>query len=66
MELKQKMTFDEMARHLVASTGKIANRVSVGKHAKTLGYKVYKPMVNGQLIHFYLKEEKPQDSKTEN
>ena len=65
MELKQKMTFDEMARHLVATTGKIANRVSVGKHAKALGYKVYKPLINGKIIHFYLKEEK-QDSQTEN
>ena len=54
-----------MARHLVATTGKIANRVSVGKHAKALGYKVYKPMINGKIIHFYLKEEK-QDSQTEN
>ena len=65
MELKQKMTFDEMARHLVSTTGKISNRVSVGKHAKALGYKVYKPMINGKIIHFYLKEEK-QDSQTEN
>jgi len=65
MELKKRMTFDEMARHLVATTGKIANRVSVGKHAKALGYKVYKPMINGKIIHFYLKEEK-QDSQTEN
>lgn len=54
-----------MARHLVATTGKIANRVSVGKHAKALGYKVYKPMINGKIIHFYLKEEK-QDLQTEN
>ena len=64
MELKKRMTFDEMARHLVATTGKIANRVSVGKHAKALGYKVYKPMINGKIIHFYLKEEK-QDLQTE-
>ena len=35
MQLKSKMTFDEMARHLVATTGKIANRVSVGKHANS-------------------------------
>ena len=55
MQLKSKMTFDEMARHLVATTGKIANRVSVGKHAKALGYKVYKPMNNGKIIPFYLK-----------
>ena len=65
MHLNSKMTFDEMARHLVATTGKIANRVSVGKHAKALGYKVYKPMINGKIILFYLKEEK-QDSQTEN
>lgn len=54
-----------MARHLVATTGKIANRVSVGKHAKALGYKVYKPMINGKIIHFYLKVDK-QDSQTGN
>ena len=65
MQLKSKMTFDEMARHLVATRGMIAIRVSVGKHAKALGYKVYKPMINGKIIHFYLKEEK-QDSQTEN
>jgi hypothetical protein len=65
MQLKSKMTFDEMARHLVATTGKIANRVSVGKHAKALGYKVYKPMINGKIIHFYLKVDK-QDAQTEN
>ena len=65
MELKQTMTFEGMARHLVATTGKIANRVSVGKHAKALGYKVYKPMINGKIIHFYLKEEK-QDLQTQN
>ena len=65
MELKSKMTFDEMTRHLIATTGKIANRVSVGKHAKALGYKVYKPMINGKIIHFYLKEEK-QDLQTQN
>ena len=65
MQLKSKMTFDEMARHLVATTGKIANRVSVGKHAKAFGYKVYKPMINGKIIPFYLKEEK-QDLQTQN
>ena len=65
MELKKRMTYDEMARHLVATTGKIANRVSVGKHAKALGYKVYKPMINGKIIHFYLKEEN-QDLQTQN
>ena len=43
MKLKKRMTFDEMAAHLVENTGKVANRVTVGRYAKKLGYTVYKP-----------------------
>lgn len=48
------MTFDEMARHLVENTGKVPNRVTVGRYAKKLGYTVYKPMINGKILHCYL------------
>ena len=33
MILKKRMTYNEMAQHLVETTGKIENRVSVGLHA---------------------------------
>lgn len=57
MELKQKMTFEEMAQHLKENSFRIPSRVTVGKHAKELGYSVYKPMINGK-IHFYYINEK--------
>lgn len=54
MKLKKRMTFDEMAAHLVESTGRVANRVTVGRYARKLGYTVYKPMVRGKIRHCYL------------
>jgi hypothetical protein len=56
MELKNRMTVEEMSEHLVEHTGKIANRVTVGRYARKLGYKVYKPMIEGRIRHFYLKD----------
>lgn len=56
MKLKKRMTFDEMARHLVENMGKVANRVTVGRYAKKLGYSVYKPMINRKIQHCYLNE----------
>lgn len=56
MKLKKRMTFDEMAVHLVENTGKVANRVTVGRYAKKLGYTVYKPMINRKIRHCYLNE----------
>lgn len=56
MKLKKRMTFDEMAAHLVENTGKVANRVTVGRYAKKLGYTVYKPMINRKIRHCYLNE----------
>ena len=50
------MTFDEMATHLIENTGKVANRVTVGRYAKKLGYTVYKPMINRKIRHCYLNE----------
>ncbi|WP_289764481.1 hypothetical protein [uncultured Duncaniella sp.] len=61
MKLKKRMTFDEMAKHLVEKTGKVANRVSVGRHARKLGYAVYKPMINRKIQHCYLNEEIQED-----
>lgn len=63
------MTFDEMAQHLVENTGKVANRVTVGRHAKKLGYTVYKPMIGRKIRHCYLNEairEETGDVKQEN
>ena len=56
MKLKKRMTFDEMAAHLVENTGKVANRGTVGRYAKKLGYTVYKPMINRKIRHCYLNE----------
>lgn len=56
MKLKKRMTFDEMAVHLVENTGKVANRITVGRYAKKLGYTVYKPMINRKIRHCYLNE----------
>ncbi|MBF0648684.1 hypothetical protein IR083_07615 [Dysgonomonas sp. GY75] len=55
MELKQRMTFEEMAMHLKEHSFKLPSRVTVGKHAKELGYKVYKPMIKGKIHFFYVK-----------
>lgn len=54
MRLKNRMTVEEMAEHLTEHTGRFANRVSVGRYAKKLGYTVYKPMINGRICHFYV------------
>ena len=56
MKLKKRMTFDEMAAHLVENTGKVANRVTVGRYARKLGYSAYKPMIKGKIRHCYLNE----------
>ena len=54
MKLKSRMTVGEMSEHLTEHTGKFANRVSVGRYAKKLGYAVYKPMINGRICQFYV------------
>jgi hypothetical protein len=56
MELKQKMTFEEMAQHLREHSFRLPNRVSVGRHARQLGFSVYKPMVNRKMQFFYVNE----------
>lgn len=56
MELKKRMTFEEMRKYMEAHTTKLANRVTVGLYAKSLGYRVYKPMIAGKLLFFYVNE----------
>lgn len=56
MELKKRMTFKEMAQYLTENTIHIPNRVTVGKFAKKLGYKVYKPMIKGRTHFYYVNE----------
>jgi hypothetical protein len=59
MELKQKMTFDEMSRHMKEHSFKLPSRVSVGRYARQLGFSVYKPMVNRKMQFFYVNEKIP-------
>ena len=59
MELKQKMTFEEMAQHLREHSFRLPNRVSVGKYARRLGFSVYKPMVKRTMRFFYVNENIP-------
>ena len=40
MELKKRMTFDEMAKHMEQHTSQLISRVTVGLYAKSCGYKV--------------------------
>lgn len=54
MELKAKMTFDEMACHMEENTFKLRNRVNVGIYARERGYKPYKPMRNGRILFYYV------------
>lgn len=56
MELKPKMTFEEMACHMEENTFKLRNRVNVGIYAKERGYKTYKPMRNGRILFFYVRD----------
>lgn len=57
MELKKRMTVEEMTEHMQENTCIIPNRSSVGRYAKKLGYKVYKPMVEGKIRLFYVNEQ---------
>ena len=52
------MTYDEMRQHMEKNSFKIPNKVNVGKYARQLGYRVYKPMINGKLNFFYVKMKK--------
>ena len=50
---------------LTEHTGKFANRVSVGRYAKKLGYAVYKPMINGRICQFYVNPSIKDDGEAE-
>ena len=65
MKLKSRMTVGEMSEHLTEHTGKFANRVSVGRYAKKLGYAVYKPMINGRICQFYVNPSIKDDGEAE-
>lgn len=51
------MTVDEMTEYMRENTCIIPNRSSVGRYARKLGYKVYKPMVEGKIRLFYVNEQ---------
>lgn len=55
MELKEKMTFDEMAAHMEENTYRLKNRINVGIWARENGFKPYKPMINGMIHFFYVR-----------
>lgn len=57
MELKRRMTVEEMAQHMREHSCKIPNNVTVGRYARQLGYKVYKPMINRKIHQFYINEQ---------
>jgi len=59
MELKQRMTYEEMAAHMRENSFKLPSRVTVGKYARELGYRVYKPMVEKVIYFFYVNENMP-------
>lgn len=61
MELKKTMTIDEMTLYMKEHSFILPNRVTIGRYAKQLGYKVYKPMQNGKLFHFYVRDDTPQE-----
>lgn len=54
--LKMKMSYQEMENHMRENSWKSVNRVNVGLYAKRLGYKVYKPMINGRICLLYVNE----------
>ncbi|KAA6302848.1 MAG: hypothetical protein EZS26_001018 [Candidatus Ordinivivax streblomastigis] len=62
MELKRRMTFDEVSQHMKEHTFKLPSRVSVGRYAKQLGFKVYKPMVDGKMQFYYVNDAIPSNS----
>lgn len=62
MELKRRMTVEEMAQYMSEHSCKIPNRVTVGRYARQLGYQVYKPMINRKICQFYVNEQIPLNS----
>lgn len=54
MELKKRMTYEEMAEFFENETSKFATKSSVGKFARNLGYEIYKPCIEGKKLFFYV------------
>lgn len=54
MELKKRMTYEEMAEYFESETGKLATKSGVGKYAKQIGFEVYKPHIDGKKLFFYV------------
>lgn len=54
MELKKRMTYEEMAEYFEYETGKLATKSGVGKYAKQIGFEVYKPHIDGKKLFFYV------------
>ena len=59
MELKRRMTVEEMTEYMSQHSCKIPNKVTVGRYARQLGYQVYKPMINRKIHLFYINEQIP-------
>jgi len=53
------MTFEEMKQYMREHSFKLPSRVSVGRYARGLGFRVYKPMVNRKMLFFYVNENIP-------
>lgn len=54
MELKKRMTYEEMAEYFESETGKLATKSSVGKYARQIGFEVYTPYIDGKKLFFYV------------
>lgn len=54
MELKKRMTYEEMAEYFEFETGKLATKSGVGKYAKQIGFEVYTPYIDGKKLFFYV------------
>lgn len=50
------MSYQQMADHMKKNSLKNVNKVNVGLYAKRLGYRVYKPMIDGKVQLFYVNE----------
>lgn len=71
MELKKRMTYEEMAEYFEYETAKMATRSSVGKYAKQIGFEVYTPYIDGKKLFFYVnpgigKKNETADSEEQN
>lgn len=57
MELKPKMTYEEMQNAYLETKPLYApNFVRVGKFAKVQGYRKIKQMINSKLTYFYVRK----------